>query len=381
MYERLRQLGIVCAVVGCTAEVGEDPFDVDALTFPSPEDLPESVEPPAALTRWSDGVDVTDVDGWEATRRPEVGRLFDHYVYGAVPDGEAEVVSRTVTSAWGGEVEVVEARVGDVPFTLTIVRPAATAPVVLGLNKCGTQTLDADPSLPVSTRFAEESCETTPGFRASYWDLRAAVAAGVAVATVHQSDFAPDDPELPRPVDGLVDPEVGTIAAWSYGLSRAVDLLAADDRFDEIVVFGHSRRGKAALWAGANDPRIDRVWAHQSGTVGATLSRSSAGESVLAINALFPHWFPDVFDGFDNRETHLPVDQHLLLAMIAPRPLLISDGAADQWADPDGATASVDLAAEVYALYGEAPPTRVIREGGHDVRGEDWSALFQTLDD
>jgi hypothetical protein len=197
--------------------------------------------------------------------------------------------------------------------------------------------------------------------------------AGWAVATVHQSDTAADDPDAIHPAPVVV--------SWAWGLSLAVDVLQTLDDVDpsRIAVFGHSERGKAALIAGAHDPRIAAVWAHQSGTLGAALTRTFDGESLGALTTSFPHGFTGRLSDFVDNELRLPVDQHLLLAQIAPRPLLVTDGVDDDWANPAGAQQAVELAGPVFALLEGPAPTWQNRPGGNDVNDDDWETALSFL--
>lgn len=377
-------------LLACAADPTVDPYVPPGPDdLPAPEDLPALAGPPDALRTWEDDLPVTSVAAWEARRRPEILALFAHYEHGwSPPPVAATARARAEAPALDGAADLlqIDADVAGVPFRLYVFFPAGAegpVPVVLGLNKCGAASIRAE--LPPTDAFVDPTCPPEPGGRASYWDLDAALAAGVAVATVHQSEFAPDDPDLPSPLRDALVVDVAerhawaAVAAWAWGLSRAVDLLEEDPRVGPVVLFGHSRRGKAALWAGAGDPRVAAVWAHQSGTGGQTLSRSYNGEPVAAMNLLFPHWFPESFHTFGEREDFLPFDQHLLLALIAPRPLLVTDGDEDLWADPAGADAAVALAAPVSALYGVPPPARRIRPGGHEVTGGDWAILLDWM--
>jgi len=374
--------------------------------LPDPLDLTEQVEPPDPFVSFFAGAPIESAADWEDVRAPELKLLFSHYLYGyapAVPEASEFSTEVLELDIFGESAETitlwirlaVHSEAGT--FEIAVFKPWQddNGAVILGLNKCGNHSVSDVAEIPLPTGYVEGGCEggageAGRGSRADYWDIEGAIAAGFSVATVHQSDFAPDDPErvdegLTAAVATNAAPEEawGTVARWAWGLSlaaRGVEELNAStdiDDFEQVLLFGHSRRGKAALWAAALDPSIDGVWAHQSGTAGATLSRSYSGESVLAINSFFPHWFNDVFPAFNERETYLPFDQHLLLSLVAPRPLLVTDGADDTWADPEGAEQSVTLAAPVYDLLGGAGDLEWrLRDGDHEVRDEDWASAF-----
>jgi len=146
----------------------------------------------------------------------------------------------------------------------------------------------------------------------------------------------------------------GTLAAWAWGIQRVVDYLQLDDTIDNdrICVTGWSRRGKAALFAAAMDERIDLVVPHQSGTGGMALSRMNPEESVEVINTRFPHWFNGNFKKFNKDVSKLPLDQHLLVALIAPRPLMDNAGLQDSWASPNLALENLKVATPVYEFLG-----------------------------
>src|SRR5205085_8774413 len=146
----------------------------------------------------------------------------------------------------------------------------------------------------------------------------------------------------------------GTIAAWAWGVQRAVDYLVTDKELDaaRIIAVGHSRLGKTALLAGAFDERIALVIPHQAGCGGTSPSRGKVGESVRRINTSFPHWFNTAFKEFNDQPDRLPFDQHCLVALVAPRPVLFSNAVEDTWANPDGQFQVLQAADPVYRFLG-----------------------------
>ncbi len=295
-------------------------------------------------------------------------------------------------------------------------RRTGPAPAFLGLNFCGNHTLVADPSVALPSPWMPRNC---PGCR----DNRATEAGrGTQVGVV--GDRGDDRPRLrrrhvlrrrrrPRPPrlhrrviprylkPGETQPgphDWGTIAAWAWGLMRGVDYLRTDPDVDggRIAVVGHSRMGKAALVAGAFDERIALTIGHQAGCGGSSPSRGTVGESVKRINTSFPHWFDAEFKQFNDQPDRLPFDQHELIALAAPRPVLLTNAVEDTWANPEGQFQVLRAADPVYRLLGvggidegrmPAINTPVgdrlgyhIRPGKHSMGAEDWAVFLDFAD-
>uniref|UniRef100_A0A7C4QPE7 Acetylxylan esterase n=1 Tax=Schlesneria paludicola TaxID=360056 RepID=A0A7C4QPE7_9PLAN len=348
---------------------------VSAAELPPVEELPARPELPDPL-RMLDGRPVTSAQQWREERRPELVRLIQHYMYGYAPSppGIMAQVTKTDETLLDGEgrLKEVEIRIqglgDDAPrIHLALFLPRKTSgrpvPVFLALNKCGNAAVVRHPGVTVNPRAWKHSgCpEEIRGTEADFWCVDYLLSRGYGLATFHESDIDPDRhdftdgihphyPNLPGPPEA----RWGTIAAWAWGLHRCVDYLLTDPDVDprRICVTGHSRRGKTALLAAALDERIALVVPHQSGTGGMALSRNSQQETVERINRVFPHWFNDLFTQFNDREDRLPFDQHCVVALVAPRPLLDTEGAQDAWANFPRALDALRAADPVYKLLG-----------------------------
>ncbi|MCE9545791.1 MAG: acetylxylan esterase [Planctomycetia bacterium] len=340
--------------------------------MPIVDQLPPRRELPNPLVML-DGTPVKTPDDWNRLRRPELKRLFQHYVYGyAPPPPEVTArVTKTVPDALNGQASLSEVEItlhipgsGELPRILLALfvprRSGGPWPLFLFLNECGNQSVVPDdgvtPHIPTP---GVKPCGTR-GSQADFWCVEQIVRRGYAVATFCQNDIAPDVPGSPHGVAArypdLATPETrwGTLAAWAWGLSRAVDYLEKNPQIDSkhIAVIGHSRRGKAALLAGAMDERFWLVVPHQSGTGGSALSRDNHQETVGKITHAFPQWFNRVFPQFAGREDRLPVDQHLLAALVAPRALLDTAGTQDKWSSYESSLRGLHAADKVYKLLG-----------------------------
>jgi hypothetical protein len=331
-----------------------------------------------------DGTIVASPELWTERRRGELLEHFRRSVYGRTPAHatlEVREHSRNERAlgglATGLELDV---RVGfeghgtpSLSFELLVFVPNLEGPhpAFLGLNFSGNHAIHPAPEIRLTKSWVPEfpelgleghrAVESSRGLHAKGWPLEFLVSRGYAVATLYAGDIEPDFPEgarasvLRRAARVPASEASGTIAAWAFGLSRALDALERVDDVDarRVAVIGHSRLGKAALWAGAQDSRFALVVAGGSGRGGAALSRRRLGETVRDLNERFPHWFCSNFHAHSDREQDLPVDQHELLALIAPRPVYLADAALDLWADPHGALLACLAANPVFELLGE----------------------------
>lgn len=371
------------------------------MPLPNPDQLPDRPALPNALTML-DGSPVRTADDWYQKRRPELLRLFQHYVYGYAPPApriEARVTKQATLADGNVLLKEVEIRFADLPDDAPRIRLALflpkerPAPVFLAINKCGNHNVVEDeavtyrPDADYHNACGPKATEEARGSEQDFWCVDYIVSRGYGLATYHESDIDPDRddfsdgihpyyPDLPGPSQS----HWGTIGAWAWGLQRAVDYLVTDPDVDaeRIAVTGHSRRGKTALWAGAQDERIALVVPHQSGTGGCALSRNNDQEKVERINRVFPHWFNGMFKRFNNREEKLPIDQHLLIALVAPRPLLDTEGSQDHWANYNSALRALEHAAPVWELL-EVEGLKgsgLVEEDG-DLTGQDVGRLAQ----
>lgn len=342
-----------------------------SVDFPAVTELPVNDDLPDPFETF-DGEPVQTATAWYDRRRPELRRLFRHYVYGYAPDPpNLEADSIRVNGVLDGQATLTEAtlRFTDLPadaptIDVALFTPvnAVSVPTFVGLNARGNHTTVSDDRVSVTVS-GRPFAGIERGVQENFWCVSNMIARGYGFATFHQADIDPDHDDFTNGIHphydrtdlrGPVGTEWGTIAAWAWGLQRVVDYLQTDSLVndDEIAVIGHSRRGKAALLAGATDERISMVVPHQSGTGGCAPSRKNTQETVAAINEAFPHWFNDVFPAFAGRADRLPVDQHLLMALVAPRPLLETEGLRDYWTNPSRALDALRAAAPVYELLG-----------------------------
>lgn len=405
-----------------------------AAELPAPSELPENPAFPDVLAM-RDGTKITTLAEWNTMRAPELRALFQNYMYGANPATKpvSGKLLREDKAAFAGKATLREVEVDcglAAPVHLMIVFPnrrEKPAACFLGMNFHGNYQLldDAAIALPkgwVGDKFPgaepNRAADAGRGKEKEVWALEQSIDRGYAVATFFSADVVPDDKALgevalarirgndaPR---GATD--TATIAAWAWGFSRMLDYVATVPEIDaqRVATVGHSRNGKTALLAAAMDVRFALAIPSQAGSGGTGPSRVSAemaapqsngrpkAETIAVINKSFPHWFCENFKGFVENPAKLPFDQHCLIALCAPRPVLLSNAEEDLWANPEGQFSLIAAAAPAYALFGEVPklPTTrpainellnqrigyYIRPGKHSMTTADWKTWLDYAD-
>lgn len=371
-----------------------------------------------------DGTPVVSVAEWERQRRGELLDMFAREMYGRTPqetidvqydvlaedrhalDGKA--TSRQVKFTFSNGSKAIEALL----LLYLPNEPSGKVPVFVGYNFKGNHSTTTDTSVLYSPNYALVREPGHPdwerGNQASRWAFEDIVSRGYAVATMCYHDIFPDKPGLKdHSIVSLFEgygasPEAPdewqAIGAWAWGSSRIVDYLLIDQRIDsdKVAIMGHSRQGKAALWAGAQDERFRVVISNNSGEGGAALSRRKFGERLARVSSIQPSWFCPAFNQYREREEERPIDQHQLLALIAPRAVYVASAEEDLWADPTGEYLSAYYATPAFELYGlrglyskERPDLHEpimnhigyhIRAGKHDVTRYDWLRFLDFAD-
>ncbi len=392
----------------------------------------EAKVPPYTLPdplQGTDGKRITTAQQWLQHQRAALLKLFADNVYGRMPGKPANmhfIVNGVDSFALGGkairkQVSILfsDAASGGPSMDVLIYLPKYAnkrVPIVTGLNFYGNQTINADTGIRLSTRWAmndgqkgivnNRATEASRGKDASKWAVEEIIKRGYGLATAYYGDLEPDNPDgwktgirtTLKEILSINENEWGAIGAWAWGLSRVMDYLETDAAVDakKVVITGHSRLGKACLWAAANDTRFAIIVSNNSGEGGAALSKRWFGETIEKINTAFPHWFAPAYKQYNKHPELLPVDQHILLALMAPRPLYVASAADDWWADPKGEFLSAKNAEPVYALFGkkgtgstDMPPVDHpvgetiryhIRSGGHDFTLYDWQQYLDFAD-
>lgn len=405
-------LGALClSLIACT------PLGLNTASGNIDKDGPAT---PAVLAAFEGDAPVTTTEEWTSRRAPLLRKALERDVYGPVPTElrAIEIGRRLVDPNFAGvgTLEEIEVQVGEGPqtvqFHIALALPRAASagskvPVIVNENFCGNAgTMDV-PALSGGGCMNHGATASVIRLIFGKYIITGPNAdilrRGYGYATLYAGPFAADSREaastqleqLGRLLPAGREPS-GVIAVWAAAYGWALDVLEADPRIDarRTAIWGHSRQGKAALLAAAFDPRVEAVMPMQAGKGGTTLTRSYAGETVKQITAAYPHWFAPAYAAYSDREMQIPVDQHQLIALVAPRPILLGNGWKDVWSDPNGSFRAAQGADPVYELMGKRGLAQTglkdarelgeieffIRTGGHGVRVKDWDEMLDFLD-
>lgn len=386
---------------------------------------------PSALALANGGT-VQSAEQWQQEQRPHLLEQFSSVMYGPIPPAPDFVDYELVSSrddALGGKALRREVRIccrmkngRSHAFTLLLYVPKGAkgpVPAFLGLNFKGNQACTAEPDVALTTAqllipelspwfVSGVADESTRAEQKDRWDFEQVIDRGYASATIHYSEIFPDRPDgfddsvlalfyTPEQMASSRLPS-GAIAAWAWGLIRGLDYLLTQPLIDpaRIAVHGHSRLGKTALYAAANEPRFGMVISNNSGCGGAALSMRGFGENLEWLLYWRTYWFNPALRAYINRERELPFDQHALIALAAPRPVYVASASEDLHADPKGELLALTHADGVYRLFGksgvcarELPPVNHpvgewngyhLREGKHDITPADWRYFLDFAD-
>ena len=383
--------------------------------------VPEYELPSALVTK--NGKSINNATEWTNYQREYVLKLFEEYMYGKLPPrpkGMYFEVLNVKENALDGLAVRKEIRIRlmnngmqhDLNVLLYIPNNVKTAPpVFLGLNFYGNQTVSKESDISMSKSWMRsnpdagiinfQATEASRGKATGRWQAEKIIKRGYALATIYYGDVYPDNLNgIGNSIYRLFPYSNGkAISAWAWGLSRGMDYLESDSSLDcnKVAVIGHSRLGKAALWAGANDQRFALIISNESGCAGAAITRRRFGETIEC----FPgqnvgYWCVEKFYEYAKRENELPVDQHMLISLAAPRPAYIASASEDLWADPYGEFLAAVHAAPVYKLFGsqglgcdKMPKVNQsiqsdigyhIRSGKHGITETDWNHYLAFAD-
>ena len=359
------------------------------------------------------GIKINSINKWEEIRRKEILNHFKNEVYGKIPgkiappkiDVIENYTSTLNNKAIRKQVKLTfEKNDKKIYLDLLMYTPKnkKKVPAFLAYNFGGNHKISFDTKIYLSNQ--DDNTKIKRGDNISRWPISKIIESGYGLITLNYNDVDPDKNDFSDGIHSLFykdrkekpkKNEWGSISAWAWGMSKVLDYLYTESQIDEkkIILLGHSRLGKTALWAGAIDQRFSIVISNNSGCGGAALSMRRFGEKISDINTNYPHWFAKNFHNYNNNESTLPVDQHMLIALIAPRPVYIASASLDSWADPKGEFLSAKNAKDVYNLYGfkekelkSFPEVNSpihgqigyhLRKGKHDITIYDWDQYIK----
>ena len=345
-----------------------------------------------------DGKTVHKTSEWEKKRRPEILTLFENNIYGQMPQNYDNITYKIINDV----ANVMDGKAHLKEVTITVEKANKFLAIHLILFTPNDRKKNSPVFLLINNR-DKENTDATRKVKSEFWPAEMAIDSGYAIAAFHVSDAAHDNMDTYQngvlqlyPEQLVADNGMKAIGAWAWAASRVMDYFKTDKEidFNKVSLVGHSRGGKAALWAGAQDERFAIVFSSCSGNTGAALARRKYGETIKAINTTFPHWFNNNYKQFNDNENALTVDQHMLISLIAPRPVYTTSATKDLWADPVGSYLSISEAQKVYTLYGKKsglttnpPPANIPiiqsilgyhnREGIHNMTAYDWGNFIR----
>ena len=354
---------------------------------------------PAVLTA-KNGKVVTTKDEWMNIRRPELLELFRTIVYGRVPSTPYKLDFKVINE----DRKAISGAATLKQIDITIASGEKSLIIHLALFVPNNVPKPVPAFLLIN--LGSKNIDPTRKEKGESWPVDEIVARGYATAAFSNADIDPDNfDEFKNGIHGILDNGVrpddawGALAAWAWGASRCMDYLVSDKDIakNKVAVVGHSRGGKTALWAGAEDQRFAMVVANESGAGGAAIARRRLGETVARLNIAFPHWFCTNYKKYSDKEDALPVDTYELLALIAPRALYIDCASEDLWGDPKGCYLALYNALPVFRLLGiksdlpeSVPPLEKqvisgkvafhIRSGEHNLKLQDWNFFMDFAD-
>lgn len=414
----------------CFALIMQLLYSYQSIAQTIPSNIDESKVPPYTLPdvlKMNNGKKVKSSAEWNNIQRPYIYHLYEDIQFGKYPAKNVAIRYRLLEKnehALDGIATRKQVRIYILPTDTTVyidvliylpVNTKKPVPVFVGYNFSGNNQIQNDPGIlltrqwvPTKSKGAvnNKATDSSRGAEASQWQVKEILSHGYAVATAYYADLEPDNADgwktgirttLKNELN-IQPQEWSAMGAWAYGLSRIADYLQKDKDIDtkKIALIGHSRLGKAALWAASSDKRIALIISNESGEGGATLSKRWYGETVKIINEKFPWWFGAKYKTYGDNTAVFPIDGHMLLSLMAPRPLYVASAEGDTWSDPKGEFLSAKEASRVYALFGKQgidvdsmpslhhPVGNTIRyhyrAGRHDVTLYDWQQYLDFAD-
>jgi len=367
----------------------------------------------------ANGKKVTDAKTWNEKRRPEIVKLFEENQYGKTrkllpeshfrvfegptPAFDGKAIRKQVTIFFSGNEQ--GPRV-DVLMYLPAEAQGHPVPLLLNASFSANSSAVDDPGVKPGEVWGRDK-KRVPAPKGGFGRLNVApiLAKGFGVATLYYGDIDPDFlGGVPLGVRGLYSEpaadEWGSISAWAFGLSRVLDYLQTDTGVDgkRVALMGVSRLGKTVLWAGARDLRFAMVIASCSGEGGAALSRRNYGETIAHLTAptRYPYQFAGNYAKWAEHPGDSPVDANMLLALVAPRPVLLQTGTTDGWSDPKGEFLAAVAVEPVFRLLGAQglgttvmpePGTPILHTlgyfehvGGHGTLPSDWDVFLKFME-